>query len=625
MPKFEAGVQITYTIVEDAVAEYVTTYDGYNVINTHTPETLGLTVTKIWNDADDQDGVRPDSITVKLLASGETVTTVTLNEADGWKYEFAGLPKYKAGTELVYTVEEVAVEGYESSIEGFEITNTHEPEKTSVSGAKIWADSNDQDGIRPDEITIRLYADGEEIKSVTVTEEDDWMFSFSGLDKYRDQGTEIVYTITEDEVAEYTSEIDGFNVTNTYAPEITKVSGSKTWVDEDDRDGVRPESITINLLADGEVLDTIEVTEAEGWAWTFTDLYKFRDGGVEIVYTITEEAVEGYETAIDGFNVTNTHAPAQIEISGAKTWDDDDNRDGVRPESITINLLADGEILDTIKATEADGWAWTFTDLYKYRDGGVEIVYTITEETVDGYETVIEDFNVTNIHEIETIEVAGAKTWDDADDQDGKRPESITIRLLADGEELEVIEVTEADGWAWSFTELPKFRDQGTEIIYAITEDAVEGYTTTYDGYNVTNSYTPEEISVTVTKTWADSNDADGIRPGFVTIKLLANGEDTGMTLKLDAEGKWTGSFTGLAKYADGELIDYTVDEVAVEGYTTVIKGNMEEGFVVINNHVYIPQTGDDRNPMMWMSVMLVSGLMMALAAFDTKKRRAAK
>ena len=51
----------------------------------------------------------------------------------------------------------------------------------------------------------------------------------------------------------------------------------------------------------------------------------------------------------------------------------------------------------------------------------------------------------------------------------------------------------------------------------------------------------------------------------------------------------------------------------------------MEEGFVVINNHVYIPQTGDDRNPMMWMSVMLVSGLMMALAAFDTKKRRAAK
>ena len=244
---------------------------------------------------------------------------------------------------------------------------------------------------------------------------------------------------------------------------------------------------------------------------------------------------------------------------------------------------------------------------------------------MDGYETVVEDFNVTNIHEIETIEVAGAKTWDDADNQDGKRPESITIRLLADGEELEVIEVTEADGWAWSFTDLPKFRDQGTEIIYAITEDAVEGYTTTYDGYNVTNSYTPEEISVTVTKTWADSNDTDGIRPGFVTIKLLANGEDTGMTLKLDAEGKWTGSFTGLAKYADGELIAYTVDEVAVEGYTTVIKGNMEEGFVVINNHVYIPQTGDNRNPMMWMSVMLVSGLMMALVAFDTKKKRAAK
>ena len=40
----------------------------------------------------------------------------------------------------------------------------------------------------------------------------------------------------------------------------------------------------------------------------------------------------------------------------------------------------------------------------------------------------------------------------------------------------------------------------GKEIKYTVTENAVSDYTTEITGYNIKNSYTPEEISVTITK-----------------------------------------------------------------------------------------------------------------------------
>jgi AraC-like DNA-binding protein len=91
---------------------------------------------------------------------------------------------------------------------------------------------------------------------------------------------------------------------------------------------------------------------------------------------------------VNGLTITNKHTPSVISISGAKTWVDGNNQDGVRPESITINLLADGKVIKTITVTVENEWAWSFTDLPKYRDQGVEIVYAITENAVEDYSTV---------------------------------------------------------------------------------------------------------------------------------------------------------------------------------------------------------------------------------------------
>ena len=102
-----------------------------NVTNTHTPENTTVKGHKIWKDEDNKDGIRPASITVKLLADGkETGQTATVSETSGWTYEFTGLDRYQEGKEIAYTVEEVNVpDGYTASVEGYNITNTHTPEK----------------------------------------------------------------------------------------------------------------------------------------------------------------------------------------------------------------------------------------------------------------------------------------------------------------------------------------------------------------------------------------------------------------------------------------------------------------------------------------------------------------
>src|SRR5699024_6866406 len=134
-------------------------------------------------------------------------------------------------------------------------------------------------------------------------------------------------------------------------------------------------------------------------------------------------------------------------------------------------------------------------------------------------------FIVTNTHEPELIDIEGTKTWDDANNQDGKRPESITVRLLANGEEGRKAEVTDKEERKYSLTDLPKF-ENGEEINYTVQEDEVDDYSTEIDGFNITNSYTPEQTSINVVKAWDDANNQDGKRPNKITVKLLANGEE---------------------------------------------------------------------------------------------------
>ena len=608
LDKYENGREVTYTIEEVSVTGYEpeisgSSSTGFTITNTHTPETITISGTKTWNDANDQDGKRPSSITIRLYANGVEQKDKEVTADDDWKWSFAGLPKYKDGLEINYTITEDAVEDYTPTYTDFNVTNTYTPEQTSVTVTKAWDDKNDQDGIRPERITVKLLANGEDTKKeLVLSDGNSWTGTFTELDKYQN-GQEVVYTIEEVEVNGYRTVVTGdastgFTVTNSHTPATTEVSGSKTWDDKEDQDGKRPDSITIRLYADGKQVDAVTVTAEEGWKWKFTNLSKYADGE-EIKYTITEDAVDDYTPTYTDFNVTNTYTPEQTSVTVTKAWDDKNDQDGIRPERITVKLLANGE--DTKKElvlSDGNSWTGTFTELDKYQNGQ-EVVYTIEEVEVNGYRTVVTGdastgFTVTNSHTPATTEVSGSKTWDDADDQDGKRPDSITIRLYANGEQVKVVTVTEEDGWKWNFTNLPKY-ENGSEIRYTITEDVVLGYQSEVDGMDVTNHYTPGQINIPVTKNWQDKDDADGIRPDSITVKLYADGKDTGKELILDQKNNWTGSFDDLDEYADGVKIVYTIAEVEVDGYDTAISGSAETGFVISNSHTPdIPDTPDD-------------------------------
>ena len=638
LDKYESGTEIVYSVKELTVEGYETVitgdqYTGYSITNSHNPETVAVAGTKTWDDNDNQDGFRPESITINLLADGVVIETVTVDAETEWSWNFENLPKYRdQGILIQYSVTEEAVEDYVTSYNNFDVTNTHAPEKTSVTVSKVWADSDDQDGIRANDVTVILLANGEETeKTLVLSNGNNWTDSFTDLDKY-EAGVEIVYTVREAEVEGYETVITGdqylgFTVTNSHTPETVSVSGEKTWKDHNNQDGVRPESITVNLLADGVVIETVEVTAESEWSWNFENLPKYRDHGAQIVYAITENVVEDYSTEYDGYNVINKHTPEQTSVTVTKAWADSDDQDGIRPEAITVVLLANGEETgETLKLNADNNWTDSFTKLDKFREG-VEIVYTVAEVAVEGYETVITGdqttgYIITNSHNPETTEVSGAKTWNDNNNQDGKRPASITINLLANGEVIQTVTVTEETGWAWSFSNLPKYENHGTEIVYAITEEAVEGYTTVYDGYNVTNSYTPEEVSVTVTKAWADTDNKEGLRPKTITVLLFADGKQLEQTLVLGADDNWTGSFVGLPKYSEGKEITYTVGEAEVDGYNTIIRGDMVKGFAITNSRTYIPKTGDSRAPILWLLMMAGSAAMAALVLEENKRRK---
>ena len=617
LPVKENGNTIIYTISESS-SNGLEKYEidikpdgngGFIITNTYTPTKININGTKTWNDNNNQDGIRPNSIIVNLYANGEKIDSKTVTGPD-WTYSFTNLDEYKDGIRINYTIDEEVVENYQKEINNYDITNTYTPGKINIPVEKIWNDNNNQDGIRPDKITVKLLADGEDTgKTVELSDQNGWKAEFTDLDK-NNNGKEIVYTIEELPVPEgYEVTISGdktsgFTVTNTHTPEKIKIPVQKLWDDNSNQDGIRPDKITVKLLADGEDTGkTVELSEQNGWKAEFIDLDK-NSNGKEIVYTVEENPVPSeYNANIagnkeDGFIITNTYTPGKIKIPVEKIWNDNNNQDGIRPDKITIKLLADGEDTGkTVELSNENNWKAEFTDLDK-NNNGKEIVYTIVEMPVpEGYDVTISGdktsgFTVTNSYTPGKINIPVEKVWDDFDNRDGIRPDKVTVKLLADGEDTgKTVELSDENNWKAEFIDLDR-NNNGKEIVYTIEELPVpEGYNVTISGdktsgFTIKNSYTPEKIDIPVEKLWDDFDNRDGIRPDKVTIKLLADGEDTGKTVELSDENNWKAEFIDLDKNNNGKEIVYTIVEMPVpEGYEVTISGDKSSGFKVTNTH----------------------------------------
>ena len=600
------GHEIVYTVDETPVAGYTkdisgTAATGFTIKNTNT-ETINIPVTKTWV------GTAGTSATIKLLADGAEKETVTLTAADNWTHTFSNLPKFDTtdGHEIVYTVDEVDVPNYTKGISGtaatgFTVTNTITG-KVSVPVTKVWV------GPQASSAKVTLFADGVEKDSVTLNAANGWAHTFTNLDKYNN-GTEIVYTVTEEPIANYDSVVtgdaaNGFTVTNTNT-EKTSVDVTKTWV------GTPAASVTIKLFADGIEKETVTLTAADNWTHTFANLDKYAADGHEIVYTVDETPVTNYIKAIsgdaaNGFTITNT-ITGKVNIPVTKVW--------VGPEasSAKVTLYADGVEKDSVTLNAANNWVHVFSNLDKYNNG-TEIVYTVTEEPIANYDSAITGdvatgFTVTNTN-TEKVAVDVTKNWV------GPATDSVTIKLLADGAEVESAVITAAENWMHTFSNLPKYAADGHEIVYTVDEYDVPSYVkaiegTSSTGFTVTNTITGK-VDIPVTKVWV------GPATDSVTVNLYADGVKVD-TVQLTATNQWKHTFANLDKYENGREIVYTVDEVLIPGYKTKITGDAQTGFTITNSKE-TPKTADHVNPMAYASIFVIS-LMAAIMTMIEKKK----
>ena len=527
----------TETVV-GGTSDYVVSYnaDKTKITNTYKPAKINVTAKKVWTGGNEN--IRP-TVYFKLYRTPEGgaieevagVEKKEVPKTDG-TVEWTDLPATdEHGVKYTYSVMEVdedgnlvtTVDGYTSEQTAeLTVTNKYAVKPTSSSlevtkkliGRELKADEfeftlTDQVG---NVETAKNDANGKvKFKELTFDEVGTYTYKIAekagtatGI-KYDTKIITATVTVADNGkgALEATIAYDGEKTfENTYTPEKRTIEGQKIWNDNNNQDGKRPDKIKVilNKTVDGKTSKVAEkeVTAKDNWSYEFTNLPKF-EGGKEITYSIDEEGVEGYKKTIDGYNLKNSYTPEVVNVQGTKTWDDANNQDGKRPDKIKVilNKTVDGKTSKVAEkeVTAKDNWSYEFTNLPKF-EGGKEITYSIDEEAVAGYTKAIDGYNLKNSYTPEVVNVQGTKTWDDANNQDGKRPDKIKVILnkTVDGKTTKVAEkeVTAKDNWNYAFNDLPKY-ENGKEIKYSIDEVDVPGYKKSIKGYNLENKYIPKK------------------------------------------------------------------------------------------------------------------------------------
>ena len=371
--------------------------------------------------------------------------------------------------------------------------------------------------------------------------------------------------------------------TNTFVGTVMKqISGEVLWV-FNGATPVLPGSVTVNLMDGDKVVDTAIVSKNEDGTWTYSfDAPKYDSDGDEIVYTVTENPVDGWKTTIDGYTITNTY----LTVATAEPLVVQNNIIGDTPPT-TVQFLytmtaADGTPMpegatggvSTI-AIDGEGEAafgaitYTMPGVYHYTvreldtgepgytyDGSV-YTYTVTIAEVDNALTITSAELVkngqdgadgqsgdkavfTNIYSRtrsgdENVVVSGQKTWLNGNLDPKYYPNSITVLVKNGNNTVQQEQVTAADHWQWSFS-LPRYDAGGNEIFYTVDEVKVPGYTKTINGFDITNTYNPNDPDG---PTWQDGT-KDDPPDGPPDDNGQPTGGDTGGSTGSDANGGGT-------------------------------------------------------------------------------------
>ena len=615
---------------------------------------MDVTVTKVWDDNSNSAGKRPTSVTLQVkngdnVVASEAVTEEDLVDGDvnRWSHIFS-VPKYNANAqEINYTADELdtgsifytsankVISGNMSS--GYTITNKFvvPDDKISIPVTKVWDDNNNIAGKRPVSVTLQVKNGNSVIVSKTVTEADavdgdtnSWNYTFT-VPKYDENGDEINYTADEADIESifYTSDntvIDGnmtsgFTITNKFkVPNDTiEIPVTKIWNDNNNEAKKRPESVTIQVKDGDRVVANKVADEDNKWSVEFT-LPKYDNLGNEINYTVDEADLENMfytsaNKAIDGdmtngYTITNTFEVPndKVSVNVTKTWVDTPEQQDKRPAGVTIVLKNGEQEAGRQDFNNTNGWSYTFNNLPKYDRLGNLINYTVEEVTTNKFYTsnttgdMNTEYTVTNTFKVpnETVDITVNKVWVDNNNEAGKRPSSVTLKVTGNGETYtQVVSSKGADSntWSYTFKGLPKYDVNGNEIEYSVDEEKLTSNSEFYlktvnqDTDTVTNTFNVPQDTVTIkaTKEWNDNNNFAKKRPDSVTLQVK-DGDRVVTSEVANSENNWTVDFT-VPKYNSlGQEINYTVDEADLGSiFYTVgnksISGDMTNGYKVTN------------------------------------------
>lgn len=341
---------------------------------------------------------------------------------------------------------------------------------------------------------------------------------------------------------------------------------------------------------------TAELSAANNWRHIFGELDKVNSQNQKYYYYAIEQGTpdEDMEVIYDHGEPTETTVAFTTAITNrgytdipvSKTWRDDSDAQGLRPETLKLTLYrrtdpaAQGEVAGEVTLSaknaqdgNADVWTYTFEHLPDTDGSGNPYTYWVEEEHLESYTvTGSGTLALTNTLGGKETEIAiqGRKTWvgDGADD----RPNSITLSLLQNGTKVAEREVTpNADGsWTYDFGSWPAYDDSGRAYTYTVQEEPVDGYGSRVDGWNVING----KGNLTVKK---QVYSGDRQRDFSFTVTLddkSINGICGDMTFQ-DGVAAFTLK-DGESKTAKGlpSGVGYTVAEARVDGYGTRIEGH---------------------------------------------------
>ena len=362
--------------------------------------------------------------------------------------------------------------------------------------------------------------------------------------------------------------------------ETTSVHARKVWADDADHSG---DSVTVYLtvkITDTETgkteirrLQEATLSEANDWKYQWDNLPKYweQSNQVEVEYGIEEAYIEGYVGKVTSNDKTETVTTSSWEK--VTTFADD----GVYLLGVTRNGVT--QYMATPSSTSNDtGFVWMTESAAKSSPAAQ---WTADVETTGQGNNSVTTVKLTN-GDGRTLTcwdygngVSDFFTYQGGEDSNRKQKFRFTftgntVKLYyQDGSSFYLSPNAPADGDA---TKLDDTNANDAMVITPLRKTTTTTTVTVPTGipaFKVTN--TPlepdQKTTVTVNKQWnygslTDSNLHASAR---VTMKLLANGKDTGRTVTLTAPN-WTATFTGLPAVENGVYINYTVKEVEIRG-----------------------------------------------------------